>query len=60
MECVRGHGGIGTLSNGLLSFIVALFTKVGSRLMIVYCLGGESAIVSTYYSESRYADGFSR
>ena len=46
--------------NGLLSFIVALFTKVGSRLMIVYCLCGESAIVSTYYSESRYADGFSR
>ena len=46
--------------NGLLSFIVALFTKVGSRLMIVYCLCGESAIVSTYYSELRNADGVSR
>ena len=38
--------------NWLLSVMLTVFTKVGSRLMIVYCLRGESAIVPTYYNET--------
>ena len=38
--------------NWLLSVLLTVFTKVGSRLMIVYSLRGESAIVPTYYNET--------
>ena len=38
--------------NWLLSVMLTVFTKVGSRLMIVYCFRGESAIVPTYYNET--------
>ena len=42
--------------NWLLSFMLTVFTKVGNRLMIVYCLCGESAIVPTYNIETGYTD----